>query len=464
MDNLLTRTDANNMELTPTQVWQQVGEYLKSEGELTPFVMKQYLYPLEALNISNETILIRVPNEMTRNVLENRYHNAIISAVKFVTKTTDTQVANVKFITTEEERLLNEDAKTVIYGLPSDKENLTASLNPRYTFENFVAGENNQLALAASIAVAKNPAEKYNPLFIYGGAGMGKTHLMQAIVHYLRTEKPELKVVYITSERFTNEFIEAIKNSTNIRFRNKYRKIDVLLLDDIQFLSGKEQTQEEFFHTFNELYEAQKQVVISSDKHPKNIPGLEARMQTRFEWGLTVDIQPPSFETRVAILKRKADDERLFVETDVLEYIAEKVVTSVRELEGILMRLKAQSELLGPVPTIDTIASIMGENILKSTKTVSVESIIQLTCKHYSVSYSDILTNKRPASLATARQVAMYLTRELTELSLPEIGKAFGGKDHSTVFYACNKIKESLTRDAKLKKDVEDITLRLREL
>ena len=334
-------------------------------------------------------------------------------------------------------------------------------LNPKYTFETFVVGSSNRLAQAASLAVSDAPARAYNPLFLYGGSGLGKTHLMQAVAHRSLYLQPSARVVYISSETFANEMINAIRNRRTVEFRERYRNVDVLLVDDIQFLAGKESTQEEFFHTFNALHEASRQIVISSDRPPKEIPTLEERLRSRFEWGLISDIQPPDIETRIAILHQKSELEDLHIPDEVFYFIAERVTTNIRELEGALIRLVAQSSFHGAPIDLD-----MARNTLKDvlperqTREVDIDLIQQKVASFYSLRVKDLKMRKRTRAVALARQVAMYLAREMTDSSLPQIGDEFGGRDHTTVMHACEKISGSLSSDSSVARDVK----RLREL
>jgi len=337
-------------------------------------------------------------------------------------------------------------------------EDIKPSLNLKYTFDTFVVGNSNRFAHAASLAVAQSPAKAYNPFFIYGGVGLGKTHLMHAIGHYILEQDPSCKVLYISSERFTNELINSIRDDKNVEFRNKYRTIDVLLIDDIQFIAGKERTQEEFFHTFNALHDANKQIVISSDRPPKEIPTLEERLRSRFEWGLITDIQPPDFETRIAILQKKAMMENLVVPSDVINFIATKIETNIRELEGALIRIVAYSSL-----TDSPIDLSLAEQVLKDIlpdekpKQVTSQQIIEEVGSYFSVSPEEFKSKKRTKDVAFARQVAMYLCCELTDLSLPKIGEEFGGRDHTTVIHARDKIANDANKDSQLSSLIENL-------
>lgn len=334
----------------------------------------------------------------------------------------------------------------------------TPPLNPKYTFDTFVIGNSNRLAHAAARAVAEAPSKAYNPLFLYGGVGLGKTHLMHAIGHYVLNHNEHSKVVYVSSETFTNELINSIRDDTTVEFRTKYRTIDILLVDDIQFLAGKERTQEEFFHTFNALYEANKQIIISSDRPPKEIPTLEDRLRSRFEWGLLADIQPPDLETRVAILRKKAQLENFIIPDDVLLFIATKIKSNIRELEGALLRVIAYASLHQKEINLDLTMEALKE-VLSSDrpKNISIPLIQKIVAQYFNLRIEEFKARRRTRNVAFARQIAMYLSRELTDASLPKIGEEFGGRDHTTVIHAYEKIKEEIETDEELKNTVNEI-------
>jgi len=332
------------------------------------------------------------------------------------------------------------DTPAVRFARPSDYDQPACVLNPKYTFESFVVGSCNQFAHAAAQAVADMPSKTYNPLYVYGGVGLGKTHLMHAIGHLIKSRNSSLRLTYISSEKFMNELINAIRYDKTINFRDRYRTIDVLLMDDIQFLAGKERTQEEFFHTFNALYDSQKQIVISSDCAPREIPTLEERLHSRFEWGLIADIQPPDLETKVAILKRKAENEKIDLPDDVALFIASKIKSNIRELEGSLVRLVAYASLKGLKIVLSVAQEILKNIIEDDTAGVSIEVIQKAVAQHYDLKISDLKSKNNSRSIAVPRQVAMYLCKTLTKSSLPEIGREFGGKHHTTVLHSINKI------------------------
>ncbi|MDD5004945.1 MAG: chromosomal replication initiator protein DnaA [Candidatus Omnitrophica bacterium] len=324
-------------------------------------------------------------------------------------------------------------------------------LNPKYTFENFVVGPSNRFTHAASLAVAESPAKNYNPLFIYGGVGLGKTHLMQAICHFVKKRSPQVNIAYLTSERFTNELINAIQHHSMENFRKQYRSMDILLLDDIHFIAGKEATQEEFFHTFNSLYDAHKQIIISSDRPPKEINKLEERLISRFSWGLITDVQPPDLETRIAILKKKVENEKTKIPDDVIHFLAESIKNNIRELEGALVRLVAYSVLEGKNINLTLARDILKDTLRETVKNINIDTIQKKVANFYNLNVNDFKAKKRNKNIVIARQIAMYLARELTNLSLPEIGQSFGGKDHTTVLHSYNKIKNCIETDVKFK-------------
>ncbi|NLY85400.1 MAG: chromosomal replication initiator protein DnaA [Tissierellia bacterium] len=436
-------------------IWDQVLNLMKVE--LTEVSFNTWLKTIEPISISSDTIILAAPNEFTKGILVGRYLNLIKNAVKHVTK----KDYNVQFIIPGEEYSLNIGQSIVQENIEN---NQRAQLNPKYTFDTFVIGNSNRFAHAASLAVAEAPAQAYNPLFIYGGVGLGKTHLMHAIGHYILNQNPSTKVVYVSSEKFTNELINSIREYRNEEFRNKYRNVDVLLIDDIQFIAGKEGTQEEFFHTFNALHEANKQIIISSDRPPKEIPTLEDRLRSRFEWGLIADIQPPDLETRIAILRKKANVENIKVNDDVMLYIASKIESNIRELEGALIRVVAYSSLTNSDITVELAEEAL-KDILSTNKVVeiTVDSIKEIVSKNFKIKIEDFNSKKRTRAIAYPRQIAMYLTRELTDLSLPKIGDEFGGRDHTTVIHAYDKISADIKENPELKRKIEDMIKQLKE-
>ena len=424
-------------------IWDSVLSIIKVE--LTEVSYNTWLKTVIPISLSNKTIVLAAPNDFTKGILEGRYLNLIKNAIKEVVQ----DDYRIEFIIPGEEKVQVESKV-----LERDNVDINRTqLNPKYTFNTFVIGNSNRFAHAASLAVAEAPAQAYNPLFIYGGVGLGKTHLMHAIGNYILSQKPDTKVVYVSSEKFTNELINSIREYKNEEFRNKYRNIDVLLVDDIQFIAGKEGTQEEFFHTFNALHDSNKQIIISSDRPPKEIPTLEDRLRSRFEWGLIADIQAPDLETRIAILRKKANIENIEVPDEIMEYIASKIHSNIRELEGALIRVVAYSSLTNKDITVELAEEALKDIISNNKpKEITVDRIKEEVSQNFSIKMEDFISKKRTRAIAFPRQIAMYLTRELTDLSLPKIGDEFGGRDHTTVIHACDKIN----KDLQINKDLND--------
>lgn len=426
----------------------------------------------------NNHLLIKVPNNFIKDWLEQRYLSLIGEIIFSLTKNKCT----IKFLTPEElEKEMNKinsqtnyESKTNYKNTnsnkiktPDIKTNNTdfAGLNPKYTFDTFVVGNSNRFAHAASLAVAEAPAKAYNPLFIYGDVGLGKTHLMQAIAHFILDHTPESKVMYVSSETFTNELINAIKDDRTREVREKYRNIDILLVDDIQFLAGKERTQEEFFHTFNALHESNRQLIISSDRPPKEIPTLEDRLRSRFEWGLITDMQKPDLETRIAILRKKADLVELSVPNEVIIYIANQIQSNIRELEGALIKVIAYSSLVDKEIDTDLAQEALKDLIARkneSFKVINIDLIKKIVVDYYNLKVDDMNSKKRTQNIAFPRQIAMYLARELTDLSLPQIGDEFGGRDHTTVLHAHNKIDKKYKDEIDFKTTIDKLTERIK--
>ncbi len=439
----------NNMEKS----WEKALDYLRPE--MTAVSFDTWVDPLTPFQLDEEKgyLYLVLGGGIGKNILENRYSNIIESALK--------RAYGIKlkaiFMDPEEVELLEREKADTLTQTFTDE----LYLNPKYVFGTFVVGKNSQFAHAASLAVAEMPlSSQYNPLFVYGGAGLGKTHLMHAIGHHIVRNTPELKVLYVSSEMFTNEFIKAIRDNDTAGFRDKYRNIDVLLIDDIQFLENKERVQEEIFHTFNTLYNANKRIILSSDRPPKAIATLEERLRSRFEWGLIADIQAPDFETRVAILCKKAQLEEIPVSEDfmdVIKVIAEKIQNNVRELEGAFIRVVAYASLTGQAIDKELAKEVLKDVFSASKRPVNPDKIKEFVCKHFNIRVSDIESAKRTRNLVFPRQIAMYICRNLTDLSLPKIGEAFGNRDHTTVLHSCDKINtEMLTNDV-LKDVVESI-------
>ncbi|TLS35127.1 chromosomal replication initiator protein DnaA [Pseudalkalibacillus caeni] len=436
------------------------GALREIEKKLSKPSFETWLKSTSANRLERDTLIITAPNEFARDWLESRYSDLISEILLEITGSE----LQVKFIIPQNQSEEDLDIEQTVKKSKKAKEgqaeeNPQSMLNSKYTFDTFVIGSGNRFAHAASLAVAEAPAKAYNPLFIYGGVGLGKTHLMHAIGHYVIEHNPNAKVVYLSSEKFTNEFINSIRDNRTVNFRNKYRNVDVLLIDDIQFLAGKEQTQEEFFHTFNALHEESKQIVISSDRPPKEIPTLEDRLRSRFEWGLITDITPPDLETRIAILRKKAKAEGLDIPNEVMLYIANQIDTNIRELEGALIRVVAYSSLINQDMNADLAAEAL-KNIIPSSKpkVITIHDIQQVVGEQFSVKLEDFVAKKRTKSVAFPRQIAMYLSRELTDFSLPKIGEEFGGRDHTTVIHAHEKISKLLQTDHQLKKKIQEVT------
>ncbi|WAA12298.1 chromosomal replication initiator protein DnaA [Fervidibacillus halotolerans] len=420
-----------------------------------------WLKTTKAVSLKEHTLVIETPNEFSRDWLDGNYKEIVKETIyEMIGEQLDIQFTTTA--TKEDETFIQSFKKKK----PKNDHPIEFSqnmLNPKYTFETFVIGSGNRFAHAASLAVAEAPAKAYNPLFIYGGVGLGKTHLMHAIGHYVLEHNPTAKVVYLSSEKFTNEFINSIRDNRPDDFRNKYRNVDILLIDDIQFLAGKESTQEEFFHTFNTLHEENKQIVISSDRPPKEIPTLEDRLRSRFEWGLITDITPPDLETRIAILRKKAKADGLDIPNDVMLYIANQIDSNIRELEGALIRVVAYSSLQNKDINADLAAAALKDIIPSSKpKVITIHDIQQVVADEYGIKLEDFRAKKRTKSIAFPRQIAMYLSRELTDFSLPKIGEEFGGRDHTTVIHAHEKISKMIKEDAQFQKQIEELQSRLK--
>ena len=426
----------------------------KVEEKISKPSFETWLKHTEAYELRGDTIIVVAPNEFARDWLEDRYSQLLSEIVENIVG----EQLTIKFIIPPNEGGDTPPAPPINKAPESSPELYQSMLNPKYTFDTFVIGTGNRFAHAASLAVAEAPAKAYNPLFIYGGVGMGKTHLMHAIGHYVKEHNQSAKVVYLSSEKFKNEFINSIRDNKAVEFRNKYRNADILLIDDIQFLAGKEQTQEEFFHTFNTLHEERKQIIISSDRPPKEIPTLEDRLRSRFEWGLITDITPPDLETRIAILRKKAKADGLDIPNEVMLYIANQIDTNIRELEGALTRVVAFSSLINKDINADLAAEALRDIIPSSKpKVITILDIQKMVGTEYGVKLEDFKAKKRTKSIAFPRQIAMFLSRELTDFSLPKIGDEFGGRDHTTVIHAHEKITKLLQTDAELQRKVDEI-------
>lgn len=435
------------------EIWKKTCALLKDA--LAEVSYDTWVATLKPLDIVDNRFLFEASTPFHKNMISSRYSDLVRNALRSATRTDfELEIYLPGETVAERERILEHSSGV----LP------TNMLNPKYTFDTFVIGNSNRFAHAASLAVAESPADAYNPLFLYGGVGLGKTHLMHAIGHYMLHENPAIKLVYITSENFTNELISAIQNNRNTEFREKFRNVDVLMVDDIQFIAGRDSTQEEFFHTFNQLHASGKQIIISSDKPPRDIPTLEERLRSRFEWGLIADIQKPDYETRIAILRKKAQVEHIDVSDDIIAFIAEKIESNIRELEGSLTRIIAYASLSGK-PLTMAVAEEALKNILsiKDPKRITPEMITQAVSDFYGISPADVKSSKRNREIALPRQIAMYLTRDMTDLSLPRIGDAFGGRDHTTVMHACDKIGQMQRTDPALKNALIELRKAIRE-
>lgn len=437
------------MSIQLNEMWFKILGLLKNE--LTEISYNTWIKTIDPLSIELNTINLAVPAEFNKGILESRYQALIKNAIKQVTF----KEYEVKFVVPSQDNM----EKFKKQAEKANNEDATVSiLNPKYTFDTFVIGNSNRFAHAAALAVAEAPAKAYNPLFIYGGVGLGKTHLMHAIGHYILNQNSYQRVLYVSSEKFTNELINAIKDNKNEEFRSKYRNIDVLLVDDIQFIAGKERTEEEFFHTFNALYEANKQIIISSDKPPKEITSLEDRLRSRFEWGLTADMQAPDLETRIAILRKKAQLENLYVPNEIVVFIADKIASNIRELEGALNKVIAYSSLTQNEITLDIANEALKDVLLANkTKVINCASIQEVVARYFDIRPEDFKSKKRTRDIAYPRQIAMYLCRDLTDMSLPKIGEDFGGRDHTTVIHACDKIHDELENNSEARRSISEI-------
>ncbi len=411
---------------------------------------------------NGKKVIVGVPNTFTLEWLENKYSEEIKKTLrKFIPEISDLefQVAHLEKTSEETEEKEEKPLKHFEFKAPQ-KFSKTKDLNPYFTFQNFVVGESNRFAHAAALAVAKQPGKSYNPLFIYGGVGLGKTHLVQAIAWEIKKLFPQKKILYFSFERFATDFINHVKAGKMEEFKKKYREVDVLLVDDIQFISGKERTQDEFFHTFNNLYQNQKQIVLTSDRPPKSIPLLEERLRSRFEWGMIVDIAPPDYETRLAILKHKSEERNLNLPQKILEFIARQIQNNIRELEGALNKIEAYVSLTQKELTLAQTKKLL-ESLIKTKKTVDPEKIIKTICEYYQIAKKELLSHKREQRLALPRQVIMYLLRHEFNYSFPKIAEILNRKDHTTVIYGCGKIEKELNNNSLIKRDIDTIKQRL---
>lgn len=456
-------------------IWRETLNIIR--GRLNKPTFKTWFENTAPISIFENTLVISAPNAFAKDWLESRYgalltealsqvmgeHMGIKVAIPSKQKRGAAQAKHQQLAAQDSKNHARPEARPQCR-THSRESRSNGFLSPRYTFESFVIGASNRFAHAATLAVAEKPSEAYNPLFVYGGVGLGKTHLLQAVAHYTLKHHPSLKVKYVSTEAFTNDFINSIREKGQIvGFQKRYRKNDVLLIDDIHFLENKEATQEEFFHTFNTLYEANKQIVISSDRPPKDIATLEDRLRSRFEWGLMTDIQPPDLETRIAILRQKAQFENLTVPDEVMQLIASRVQSNIRELEGALVRVVAFSSLTNQNITID-----LAEEVLKdvfpgqASKPITIQTIQSEVCRYFNLPKVDLVGSKRSQSIVYPRQIAMYLARELTDLSLPKIGEEFGGRDHTTVMYAKAKVEKKISQQREIYNQVQELTNKIK--
>jgi chromosomal replication initiator protein len=453
------------------ELWRGVMSHLTTDSRITPQLWG-FLDLVEPRGVMAGVLYLEVPNELTRGMLEQRVRLPLLSALEGVE---DPEINSFAIV-------VNPDIESDVLQLPADELGSTevvpdrtsepevasgggqSRLNTKYSFDNFVIGSSNRFSHAAAVAVAEAPAKAYNPLFIYGGSGLGKTHLLHAIGHYAQSLFKGIRVRYVSSEEFTNDFINAIANNRGTEFQSRYREIDILLIDDIQFLQGKDSTQEAFFHTFNTLHDHNKQVVVTSDLPPKQLTGFEDRMRSRFEWGLITDVQAPDLETRIAILRKKAASERIDINDEVVEYMASKVSSNIRELEGALIRVTAFANLNKTAIDMSLTQTVLKDLVLsEETNIIAPGSIISLTAIFYQLSVEDLYGSSRSQTIALARQVAMYLCREMTNLSLPKIGQLFGNRDHTTVMYANKKISELMKERRSIYNQVTEITSRIKQ-
>ncbi|HBR52054.1 MAG TPA: chromosomal replication initiator protein DnaA [Nitrospira sp.] len=434
--------------------WDEALEYVQQK--VPKQVFDTWFLPVQFDRVENSTVYIGVPNKFFGEWLETHYGALFAEAVAIAS---GGEPLTVEFVVREKTAASPTELPAVVQGgkgqsLPKPRRGIL--LNPKYTFRNFVVGAGNQFAHAACMAVAEQPGQTYNPLFIYGGVGLGKTHLLNAIGNHV-AEQRDLRIAYLTTEQFTNEVINSIRYDKMMDLRKRYRHIDMLMIDDIQFLVGKERTQEEFFHTFNALYEGHKQIVLSSDRFPKDMPDIEERLRSRFEWGLIADLQPPDVETRIAILRKKSEDEGVKLPEDVIQFLSTTMKSNIRELEGSLVRLGAYASLTGQVISLDLAKTVLRDLIGDKKKVVAMDDIQEAVCAQFHVKIAELKSRRRSKTLVHPRQIAMYLCRELTDASYPEIGRQFGGKDHTTIIHACRQVTKAKETDTGLQTTIESL-------
>lgn len=438
------------------ETWVRVRAILARE--LSEQSYKTWFQPVEIIDVTYDSATLSVPDSYFGTWLKTHYQDLIVSAVEEILG----HRVEILYLVVEK----FEETSPPLPGFSTPpappphtplKSDLSYSLNRNYTFDNFVIGPGNRFAHAAACAVTEAPAKQYNPLFIYGSVGLGKTHLMQSIAHEMQGRNPQFRILYISSEKFTNQLIHAIQTRSTAQFRAKYRTLDLLLIDDIHFIAEKESTQEEFFHTFNTLFDAHKQIIVSSDRPPKEIPGLEERLVSRFGWGLVTDIQPPDFETRVAILKKKIEREAVSVPDDVLFFIATKIKSNIRELEGALIRAVAYGSLTRQVLSLKLAQEVLKDSFKEEEQKIGIDKIQRVVAEYFTLRVSDLRSKSRSRSIAHPRQIAMYLVRMLTAHSFPEIGEYFGGRDHTTVLHAFNKLRKAVNKDDRTRRLIEEL-------
>lgn len=430
----------------------KIKELLKEEVTIISY--ETWIKPLDIRSIENDNIVFTTTSEFQKDFIESKYKSLLFNTLRYITNKDWTfSVIDLSQEETSDNIIKDNKSNTSSAEIESNK----STLNRKYTFETFVVGNNNRFAHAAALAVGNEPKNSYNPLFLYGGVGLGKTHLMHAIGNRILENNSDFNVLYVTSEKFTNQLINAIKDNKTEMFRNKYRNIDVLLIDDIQFIAGKERVQEEFFHTFNSLRESGKEIIISSDKPPRDIQFLEDRLKSRFEWGLLADISCPDYETRLAILRKKSQDENIVIDDSILSNIANKIDSNIRELEGVFNKIVARASLTHSPITIELAENIINEFKYENEKVISCDFIKETVSKYFSINKDDLSGNKRSNDIAFPRQIAMYLCRDIANMSFPQIGIDFGGRDHSTVMHACKKIEREIKEKNNTKLIVDSV-------
>ncbi|MCY4613190.1 MAG: chromosomal replication initiator protein DnaA [Nitrospira sp.] len=434
-------------------IWENALGFIQSR--MGDEVIETWFQPTTLGELNGTKATIVVPNKFFGEWLGRNYREVIGEALQAVRPGEEGKV-DVEFIVGQPSTSVVIDQADKPQAAPQQTRVHRQLPNPKYTFENFVVGASNQFAHAASLAVAESPARSYNPFFIYGGVGLGKTHLLNSIGNFVM-QKGDLRIAYVTTEEFTNEVINSIRYDKMSELRRRYRNIDMLLIDDIQFLAGKERTQEEFFHTFNALYEARKQIVLSSDRFPKEMPSMEERLRSRFEWGLIADLQQPDVETRIAILKKKSEEEGIAIGDDVIHLLAEGLKSNIRELEGALIRLGAYCTLTGQAITTDMAKTVLRDLLGSKKKVITLDDVQDVVARRFQVKVAELKSKRRTKTVVHPRQIAMYLCRELTDASFPEIGREFGGKDHTTIIHACRQIEKALEKDNTLRATVENL-------